>query len=216
MFNQTPVTENAGNMVVSDGAVLPLSGTIDNTGTIALNSTGDQTELRLSAMARPFRAAARSRCPAPQSSLAPVPLHVLTNVDNTISGAGQIGSGDGTLTLVNETHGTIDANVAGGTFTLETGTTVTNNGVLEAFNGGTLQILDPVTGSGSAIIEGGTMIFERAVECERDFRITASERRHTASSCLVMPRISRPNLRIYRYRARHGSFGCDRSRGHQL
>ena len=28
-------------MVVSDGAMLPLGGTIDNTGTIALNSSGD-------------------------------------------------------------------------------------------------------------------------------------------------------------------------------
>ena len=34
-------------MVVSDGAVLPLGGTIDNTGTIALNSTGDETELQI-------------------------------------------------------------------------------------------------------------------------------------------------------------------------
>ena len=34
-------------MVISDGAVLPLSGTIDNTGTIALNSTGDHTELQI-------------------------------------------------------------------------------------------------------------------------------------------------------------------------
>ena len=47
VFNQTPVVENAGTMAVSDGAMLPLSGTIDNTGTIALNSTGDPTELQL-------------------------------------------------------------------------------------------------------------------------------------------------------------------------
>ena len=47
VFNQTPVVTNAGNMVVSDGAVLPLSGTIDNTGTIALNSSGDHTELQI-------------------------------------------------------------------------------------------------------------------------------------------------------------------------
>ena len=47
VFNQTPVVENAGNMVVSDGAVLPLGGTIDNTGTIVLNSSGDHTELQI-------------------------------------------------------------------------------------------------------------------------------------------------------------------------
>ena len=47
VFDQTPVTENAGHMVISDGAILPLSGIIDNTGTIELNSTGSETDLEL-------------------------------------------------------------------------------------------------------------------------------------------------------------------------
>ena len=147
-------------MVVSDGAVLPLSGTIDNTGTIALNSAGDQTEVQIVGDGVTLEGGGQVTLSGAAVIIGTGAAAVLTNVDNTMSGSGQIGSGDGTLTLIiNETHGTIDANVAGGTFTLETGTTITNNGVLEALNGGTLQILDPVTGSGSAIIEGGTMIF---------------------------------------------------------
>ncbi len=47
VFNQTPVVENAGTMVIGDGAVLPLGGTIDNSGTIELNSSGDYTELQI-------------------------------------------------------------------------------------------------------------------------------------------------------------------------
>src|ERR1700722_16420844 len=47
VFNQTPVLDNAGSMVVSDGAMLPLGGTINNTGTIAMNSTGDETLLQI-------------------------------------------------------------------------------------------------------------------------------------------------------------------------
>src|SRR5258708_25510012 len=47
VFDQTPVTENAGSMTISDGAILPLSGVIHNTGSIALNSTGDETDLQL-------------------------------------------------------------------------------------------------------------------------------------------------------------------------
>jgi hypothetical protein len=62
--------------------------------------------------------------------------------------------------LVNEAHGTIDANISGGTLTLDTGHTITNDGLLEATNGGTLQIDDPVSGGGSAIIAGGTLIFD--------------------------------------------------------
>jgi large repetitive protein len=46
-FDQTPVTDNAGTITIGDGAMLPLSGTIDNTGSIALNSTGDATNLQL-------------------------------------------------------------------------------------------------------------------------------------------------------------------------
>ena len=149
VFNQTPVVENAGNMVVSDGAVLPLSGTIDNTGTIALNSTGDQTELQIVGDGVTLEGGGQVTLSGAAVITGTGAAAVLTNVDNTVSGAGQIGSGDGMLTLINETHGTIDANVVGGTLTLETGTTITNNGLLETLNGGTLQIDDPVTGSGA-------------------------------------------------------------------
>ena len=162
VFNQTPVVENAGNMVVSDGAVLPLGGTIGNTGTIVLNSSGDHTELQIIGDGVTLEGGGQLTLSDSSANtiVGTGPNDTLTNVDNTISGAGEIGSGDGTLTLVNEAHGTIEANDAGGTLTLETGTTITNNGVLEALNGGTLQILDPVTGSGSAIVAGGTMIFD--------------------------------------------------------
>ena len=51
VFNETPVVDNAGTLAVSDGATLPLDGTIDNTGTIALNGTGDQPSCRLLATA---------------------------------------------------------------------------------------------------------------------------------------------------------------------
>jgi hypothetical protein len=162
MFNQTPVIDNAGNMVVSDGAVLPLNGTIDNTGIIALNSTGDATELQIVGNGVTLEGGGQLTLSdnAANIIIGTGPNDTLTNVDNTISGAGQIGSGDGNLTLINEAHGTIDANVAGGTLTLETGTTITNDGILEATNGGTLQIDDPVIGNGNAIIAGGTLVFD--------------------------------------------------------
>src|SRR5262249_1474009 len=38
MFDQIPVANTAGTMTISDGAVLPLSGLVNNTGTIALDS----------------------------------------------------------------------------------------------------------------------------------------------------------------------------------
>ena len=162
VFNQTPVVENAGTMTVSDGAVLPLGGIIDNTGTIALNSTGDATELQIIGDGVTLQGGGYLTLSDSHENIifGTSAATTLTNVDNTISGAGQIGIGDGNLTLVNEAHGTIGANISGGTLTLDTGHTITNDGVLEATNGGTLQIDDAVSGGGSAIIAGGTLIFD--------------------------------------------------------
>src|SRR5260370_42165996 len=50
----------------------------------------------------------------------------LTNVDNTIEGTGLIGNGG--LTVVNESGGTINANLSGGGLTLNGGGGVTNAG----------------------------------------------------------------------------------------
>jgi hypothetical protein len=163
LFDQTPVVENHGNMTIGDGAVLPLAGTIDNTGMITLNSSGDQTEVQIVGDGLTLQGGGQlvlSDSPA-NVIVGTTSTTTLTNVDNTISGAGQIGLGDGNLTLVNEAHGTIDANAAGGTLIVDTGHTVTNAGLLEASNGGTLLIEDAVNGSGSAcaVINGGTLDF---------------------------------------------------------
>ncbi|HMK70186.1 MAG TPA: hypothetical protein VK442_04360, partial [Xanthobacteraceae bacterium] len=162
VFNQTPVVENDGTMVVSDGAILPLGGTIDNSGTIALNSSGDQTELKIIGDGVTLQGGGQLTLSDSDANniVDTSPGSTLTNVDNTISGAGQIGIGDSNLTLVNETAGTINANIAGGTLTLDTGNTITNAGLLEATNGGTLDVQDGTidnTGTGvDGIALGGT------------------------------------------------------------
>ena len=182
VFNQTPVVDNGGTMAVSDGAILPLGGTINNSGTIALNSTGDQTELQVIGDGITLQGGGKLTLSDSSANiiLGTTSTITLTNVDNTISGVGQIGSGDGTLTLVNDTHGTIDANVAGGTLNLDTGNTDANDGLLEATSGGTLHISDSIANAGgtvevasgsavdiqgaitggNAIIAGGTLAFD--------------------------------------------------------
>ena len=86
--------------------------------------------------------------------------NVLINSD-AISGAGQIGNCYSDLTLINAPCGVIDANVPDGTLAIDTGHTVTDAGLLEASNGGTLLIDDAVikSGCGSALIVGGTLEF---------------------------------------------------------
>ncbi len=178
VFDQTPVTNNAGTMTIGDGAMLPLGGTIDNTGTIALNSTGHETDLQLIEHGVMLTGAGHvvlsdSAANVISGTSADV---TLTNVDNIISGAGQIGIGQ--LTLINE--GTIDATGAN-SLTVDTGANVvTNSGMLEASgsgglviesaiansgilwaNGATLTVEGEVTGNGIAKIDGaGTLDFE--------------------------------------------------------
>ncbi|MGH9810151.1 MAG: hypothetical protein ACRD9W_23355, partial [Terriglobia bacterium] len=80
------------------------------------------------------------------------PSATLTNVDNTISGAGQIGNGQ--LILVNETAGVIDGNAVGHQLIIDTGDhAVVNYGMIEATDGGSLEIASSVVNDG--YIEAG-------------------------------------------------------------
>jgi hypothetical protein len=137
-FDHTPTVENAGTMTVSDDAILPLGGIINNAGAIVLTSTGNQTELEIVGSGITLEGAGHVTLAGDALIAATGSADTLTNVDNTIAGAGQIGTGDGTLTLANEAHGTIDAHVAGASLLLDTGATIANAGVLAAANGGTL------------------------------------------------------------------------------
>jgi hypothetical protein len=94
VFNQTAVLYNDGSMTVDNGAMLPLSGVVDNSGTIYLGSTGAETDLEV--------VGSTTLQGGGQVVLSDNSANViygatanttLTNVDNTISGAGQIGDG---------------------------------------------------------------------------------------------------------------------------
>ena len=178
VFDQTPTVDNAATMTIGDGALLPLSGTIVNTGTIALNSTGDETDLQLIEQGVTLEGGGKILLSDSDANIISGTSSgvTLNNEDNTISGAGQLGNGE--LTLTNA--GTIDAT---GThaLTIDTGSNlVTNSGILEASgsggmmvasgivnsgvlwaNGATLTVQGAVSGNGTATIDGiGTLDFE--------------------------------------------------------
>jgi hypothetical protein len=171
VFDQQPVTNNTGNMVVSDGATLPLSGIVNNSGTIVLNSTSNKTDLELIQHGITLQGGGALRLSdgVANAIFGTDPSVTLTNVDNTISGAGQLGEGQ--LTLHNK--GTIIAS-AGSALTIDTGANaVVNSGTLGATgsgglvihsdivnsgllwaNGGSVKIDGNVSGTGSALIDG--------------------------------------------------------------
>jgi hypothetical protein len=171
VFDQQPVTNNPGNMVVSDGATLPLSGIVNNSGTIVLNSTSNKTNLELIQHGITLQGGGALRLSdgVANAIFGTDPSVTLTNVDNTISGAGQLGEGQ--LTLQNK--GTIIAS-ADNALTIDTGANaVVNSGTLGATgsgglvihsdiinsgllwaNGGSVKIDGNVSGTGSALIDG--------------------------------------------------------------
>ena len=93
----------------------------------------------------------------------------------TLTGSGDIGNAGVTALTLNNS-GTIDANVCGATLYIETGNTVTNLGLLEATNGGTLEIDDDIENCGGTIAAltcgtinlNGTKVYNRNGSIEAD------------------------------------------------
>jgi hypothetical protein len=169
VFDQTPVVNNAGTMALSDGALLPLSGTVNNSGVIALNSTGSETLLQVIQHGVTLQGGGQVLLSDNAANVisGTGPDLALVNVDNTISGAGQLGDGmlgldnrgtiiaSGTNALVIDTGGSVVINsgtlAATGMGGLVVAGGVANSGMIEA-NGGNVVIHGQVTGDGDATI----------------------------------------------------------------
>ena len=161
VFDLTPALSNAGTMIFGDGAVLPLGGIITNTGTIALDSAGNETHLELIQNGITLQGGGQVLLSDSDANLisGTMPSVTLTNVDNTISGAGQLGAGR--MTLIN--NGTI---IAIGTHALVVDTgpnAVTNAGTLEATGSGGLIVNSDIANSGLIWAHGGNITINGAV-----------------------------------------------------
>jgi len=161
VFDQTPVLNNAGTMTIGDGALLPLAGIINNAGSIALDSAGSETHLQLIQYGMTLQGGGQLVLSDSAENFisGTVSSVTLTNVDNTISGAGHLGAGQ--MTLVND--GTI---VATGLHALviDTGANVvTNAGTLEATGSGGLIVNSDVANSGLIWAHGGNVTMNGAV-----------------------------------------------------
>ena len=155
LFNEEPVTHNAGTISIADGAIMPLGGIVENTGTIALNGAGGATQLEVIVKGLTLTGGGHVALSDNDGNFifGGAADAVLNNIDNTISGAGQIGGGQ--LKLIN--GGTIDAN-GGHALVIDTGaTTVTNTGLLEASGSGGLVIESNVDNTGNIWANGGNV-----------------------------------------------------------
>jgi hypothetical protein len=152
---------------------MPLSGVVDNSGTISLNSAGTGTELELIEHGITLQGGgALTMSDNAGNIIVGTSASVdLTNVDNTISGAGQLGGG--LLTLIN--GGTILADGVNA-LVIDTGANViVNTGLLDAEGTGGLIVASAVSGSGTAHIGGAsTLQFNAASTADTAFDATAA------------------------------------------
>jgi hypothetical protein len=155
VFNQQPTMANAGAMTIGDGAILPLGGAIDNTGSIALNAAGSETDLEVLDTGITLTGGGRVvLSDSSQNMIYGATVgSLLANVDNTISGAGQIGNGE----LVLNNGGTILAN-GSNALVIDTGAAViANSGLIEATGTGGLEIKSALSNIGALVAEGGNL-----------------------------------------------------------
>ncbi|WP_292491896.1 VCBS domain-containing protein [Mesorhizobium sp.] len=169
VFDQTPVVNNPGAMTIGDGALLPLSGTVNNSGTISLDSTGSETLLQV--IQHGVTLEGGGQVVLSDSAFNIIsgtgPDVTLTNVDNTISGAGQLG--DGMLSLDN--RGAIIASGSNALVIDTGGSVVANSGTLEATGSGGLVIAGGVANSGMLEANGGNIVIHGAVTGDGDATI---------------------------------------------
>jgi hypothetical protein len=157
-----------GYVLVDPGANLELIGTIHNHGMIEVD--GQQTDLvidgHVTLDGHGTIMLDNANHPADQIVGGDGNGNTLDNVNNAIEGAGNIGTGNGDLWLVNESCGRIDANACEQTLTLDTGhNQITNAGTLAASYGGFLDVESSVNNAGGSInvSDGGFADFEKSV-----------------------------------------------------
>ena len=164
------LTIDAGSSLsISNNLDFQVNGNIYNAGTITLNSAGNPTFLSVVGSAS-LSGTGTIAMANPNAILREdASGSTLTNVNNTIAGAGQVGNNG--LAFVNQAAGVINANNSGGALVFNA-SGASNQGLLEASSGGTLQVnvgmnnaggnISAATGStvqllSGANIQGGTL-----------------------------------------------------------
>jgi YVTN family beta-propeller protein len=148
-----------GPYVGANNTTTYLEGTINNTGTIQVNATANNTFLTMAAAVTLMGGGAVTLSESGAGGTAAIATangsQTLTNANNTLQGAGVIGWNG--LNVVNQTAGVVNANLpsAMGALLLNP-PNLTNQGLLEATGGGTLNLQNTYYNSGGKILATGS------------------------------------------------------------
>ncbi len=145
----------AGAIQLDNNTTTNLSGTITNTGAILLNAGANLTDLRISDGTTLTGGGSVILSDSPYNRIygaANSGTETLTNVNNTISGAGQIGISN-SIELINQSAGVINATSGSNALVISP---TTNGTVVNANGGGFVnQGLLEATGAGGLVLSGG-------------------------------------------------------------
>src|SRR6202034_1208448 len=147
---------NAAAFTISNNGDAETIGTINNTGSFQIAANGNQTNFSASGTVTLtgggsilMTIGGNGGTPVIRQDTAG---STLINVNNTISGAGQVGNGN--VGFINEPGGTVDANLSGATLLFNAVNPV-NQGLLESANGGILQF-DVTLNNSAGVITAGS------------------------------------------------------------
>jgi len=146
---------NAAAFTIANNADTEVMGTINNTGSFQIAANGNQTNFSALGVVTLtgggsilMTVGGNGGTPVIRQDTA---NSTFINVNNTISGSGQVGNGN--VIFINEPGGTVDANVSGATLLFNPASPV-NQGLLESANGGILQFNVTLNNSAGVITAG--------------------------------------------------------------
>ena len=159
------VNNQATIVIANSGTSLSLKGAINNTGAFSITSYyNSQLIMAADTTLSGGGAVTMNDGSYGQSNqvYGATAATKLTNVDNVISGAGQLGAGQ--LTLFNNAAGVIDATGTSHALIIDTGANVvTNAGLIEATASAGLSISSAIANSGTILANGGNVTLSAAV-----------------------------------------------------
>ena len=163
----------ANNLITDNNADTHINGTITNNGTITLNAAGNVTRLFLDSDTTLNGGGTVTLASLNGSSNAQITGGFrLTNVDNIIQGEGNLGVNSSSFT--NQAGGVINANISGRILFLDPSNVANafvNQGLLEATNGGILQLSG---NAGGAFTNTGATILANGANSEVQLLSSAS------------------------------------------
>ena len=142
-----------GDFIAGNNSDTRITGTIVNTGTIEIASTGNQTDLEVAVGGATLTGGGTVTLTGTFAGINDASgTQTLTIADQTIQGRGNIGRN--TTAIINTADGTILANAPGGNLTIDVhAPDFSNDGVL-AVDGATINVVGNLMSSATAVLRG--------------------------------------------------------------